>query len=96
MTGRRVLKADKPAPGSFADAHGGRHKGMGNPGEIAELPPTAKPDVIAKLQQVVNLLTDIQKLNNQLQGQYPAGSSSWHVCETMDDHIHEAFRHLGE
>lgn len=58
--------------------------------------PEAKQSTIEKLMQVVEQLRSIETLNGQLQGQYAVGSPSWHICESIDDRVHDAFILLGE
>lgn len=106
MTGKRVLiKATLPPVPSgeskFAENNGGRNKGMAEAGQVAPeqstLQVTINPkDVIGKLQQVVDKLQNVKKLNDQLQAQYHPGSSSWHMCESIDDELHEIAVLLGE
>jgi len=52
--------------------------------------------VIKSLQQAVETLHKADKLNKQLQSQFASGSASWHMCEEIDDKLHEVFTLLGE
>lgn len=49
-----------------------------------------------KRQEIIKHLDSIKKLNDQLQNQTDYGSEKWHVHESIDDSIHEAFCALGE
>lgn len=85
MTGNRVLKGVPKA-------------GVGVASPDATKAPAAEtpPGTIGKLQDVVARLQTIEKLNNNLQGQYAQGSAAWESCERIDDELHKVFTLLGE
>lgn len=52
--------------------------------------------MLEKLQEVIDALHEISRLNSLLQEKYAVGSSEWHQCETIDDRIYDALAKLGE
>lgn len=52
--------------------------------------------VIKSLQQAVNTLHKVKKLNDKLQSQFTSGSPEWKMCEEIDDKLFEVFTLFGE
>lgn len=90
-TGGAILGPDDIHGVGFASPPAGTNVPVGT------LTVKIKPgDVIKNLQDVVARLQEIEKLNNNLQGQYAQGSAAWQSCERIDDELHEIFTLLGE
>ena len=52
--------------------------------------------LITVLRAVVEDLTKAKKVNDRLQSTFEVGTPQWHACETIDDHLFEAFTKLGD
>lgn len=63
---------------------------------IASTPAPRYAGVAAKLEQAIAHINAAKRENDRIQGQYPAGSPTWHACETVDDRLHDALAALGD
>ncbi len=52
--------------------------------------------LITTLREVIEHLALAKKENDRLQAMFVVGTTQWRACETIDDHLHEAFSKLGE
>lgn len=98
MTRNRVLKESSMAAVNTPDGATAVGHGFASPAKsIGKLTIDLTPgDIIKRLQEVATKLTEAKKLTDQMQGQFASGSASWHICESIDDKLHEIAVLLGE
>lgn len=66
---------------------------------MSETPTTLTGKGAPIMERILDTIAALQKakeINDRLQEQFAPGSTQWHMCESIDDQIHEALAHLGE